>query len=312
MLSITVRSMLEELSVINGESEIIIVDNSDYDIYKLISTPKSSPLAHHYLRTGKIRLLRQDYPCFFSAAMKGFQEANGDYIFHTDSHMLIGHDTFKDLVKFAESKPQNGLFYAPIGWCGQHESIARHAMRMNTDNIYAGWGDLFTEPTKITWNFGSWIANRNWFLNTIGGYGFFENKKLSWGGGQFYTAMKSWLLGYENWAVPTRPIYHIGPFSKELATIAKYAYRVYGDSGNTKVGIGILAAFYAIAGEDGKEFAYIAEPGMKKHHGIDVDQYWDEAKSLAFEDRQWIKERQVMTLREFWENKIWESGAKTS
>jgi hypothetical protein len=306
MLSITIRSVLEALKGV-GDSEIIIVDNSDADIYNLISKQKSSPLSLHYIKQDKLKIIRQDFPCFFTAAMTGFREAQGEYIFHTDSHMLIGHNTFADLIGFMDKSDENvGLAYCPIGWCGQHENNARHEMRNDTDNIYAGWGKKYSSPKKITWNFGSWIARKEWFLETHGGYGFFERNKVSWGGGQFYTALKSWLLGFENWAVPTDPIYHIGPFSAELQRKTGYNYRVYAKSGETKLGIGILASFYALAGEDGKEFAKKAEIGFKKHHGITVDNDWNEARDLAKEDWLWLDKNKVISLRQFWEGRLWE------
>ena len=307
MLSITVRSVLEALKSIDNDGEIIIVDNSDYDLYQLISTPKSSPLAWHYVREKKIRILRQDFPCFFSAAMMGFKEAQGEYIFHTDSHMLIGHDTFKDLVGFMDSRIDRGynigLSFCPIGWCGQHESNARHEMR--TDTLYSGWGKKYDTPKKILWNFGSWIARKDWFLNTHKGYGFFDTHRLSWGGGQFYIGLKSWLLGYENWAVPTSPIYHIGPFSAELQRTTGYKYRLYGKSGDTVVGLGILASFYALAGEDGRELAKQAAPAFQKH-GITIERHWSEAKRLAHEDWLWMDQNKKYSLKEVWEKRLWD------
>jgi hypothetical protein len=293
------------LKAIDGDGEVIIVDNSDDDLYELISTRKSSPLAFHYITEGKLKILRQDFPCFFSAAMMGFEEAKGEYVFHTDSHMLIGHNTFRDLVDFAEQKGEAlGLAFCPIGWCGQHELNARHGMI--DDTLYSGWGKKFEEPTKILWNFGSWVARREWFLEEHGGYGFFSKKRVSWGGGQFYICLKSWLLGYENWAVPSSPIYHIGPFSAELQSKTGYRYRTYGKSGDTIIGIGILASFYALAGEEGKELAKSAAPAFEKH-GITINKHWGMARELAKEDWAEFDKRKKWSLKEFWEGRIWEN-----
>ena len=308
MLSVTVRSMLEALKGVDGKSEIIIVDNSDEDIYELLSTKKSSPLAWPYLSDKVVRLIRQDFPCFFSAAMMGFKEAQGEYIFHTDSHMLIGHNTFKDLVKFLdEGNKKVGMAFCPIGWCGQHEVLARHEMR--TDTLYSGWGKRYDTPTRILWNFGSWMGRRKWFLETHGGYGFLDKKRVSWGGGQFYICLKTLMLGYENWAVPTNPIYHIGPFSAELQRVTGYRYRTYGKSGETEIGLGILASFYALAGEEGKEIAKGCAPAFEKH-GITIEKHWDKCRRIAKEDWEWMREKKKYSLKEVWERRLWESGAK--
>jgi glycosyltransferase involved in cell wall biosynthesis len=307
MLSVTVRSALEALKGVSGGGEIVIVDNSDPDLWQLLSTPNPSPLAWHYIKEEKVRLFRQDTPSLFVARMTAIREARGKYVFNVDSHNLMGLNTLPDLANFLDnSNSKVGLAYCPIGWCGQHELNARHEMRTDQDTIYAGWGKQYYEPTKICWNFGSWMTRKDWFLETHGGYGFFEKHKMAWGGGEFYVSLKTWLLGYENWAVPTDPIYHIGPFSQALHDRTNYKYRLYGNDGKEKRGIGILASFYALAGDDGKEFAKEAEAGFKKHHGLTVEADWARAKELAKEDWEWMQKHQVRTLREFWENRVWE------
>ena len=311
MLAITVRSVLEALHSIDDDGEIVIVDNSDKNIWDILKTPKFSPLAHHYIRLGKVRLIRQEQPSLFAARMTAAKEAKGEYLLNLDSHMLIGQNTVFDLVNFLDTDLENrvGFAYAPMGWCGQHESNARHDIRTDTNTIYAGWGKLYSTPTPICWNFGSWMCRRDWLLKTRG-YGFLADNFVAWGGGEFYVSIKSWLLGYENWAVPTNPLYHIGPFSSEVQGINNYKYRVYTGSGKGRAGIGILASFYALAGEDGKEMALTAEPIMRQHHGIKVNRLWSEAKKLAENDWLWLQKHQVYTLDDFWSNRLWESLQK--
>ena len=52
MLGITVRSALEEMKAV-PDSELIVVDNSDADIWRLLKTPNISPLSLKYVREGK-------------------------------------------------------------------------------------------------------------------------------------------------------------------------------------------------------------------------------------------------------------------
>ena len=113
---------------------------------------------------------------------------------------------------------------------------------------------------------------------------------------------KSWLLGYENWAIPCEPQYHIGPYSNKIQQRTSYRYRQYDSTGSGKVGIGILSTFYALAGEDGKQEAIKAAKGLAQY-GIDPERDWDTAKSYAEEDWQWMKQHQKITLKELLETK---------
>lgn len=310
MLGITVKSALEGLKAIDNDGEVVVVDNSDEDIWRIIRTPNKSPISLGEVQEGRVKLIRQKHPGLYTARQTAMKNADGEYIYNSDSHTLYGHNHFKDLVEFMDNdKDQKvGFGFSPIGWVAQMDTYARHDIRTDQGTIFGNWGRQYDEPTKICWNFGSRICRRDWFLKEHGGYGFYAKKEVSWGGGEFYAALKGWLMGKENWAVPCSPQYHIGPFSTEVQRIAKYAYRVYGSSGKTKVGIGILAAFYALGGESMKEEAKKAEPGLKQNHGITVDQYWSEARKLAKEDWQKLKQRQVISYHELMKQQPWHEG----
>jgi hypothetical protein len=306
-LSVTIRSCLEELKSIDDDGEIVIVDNSDQDVWKVLSTINESPFNLGYVESGKVKLVRQPYPGLYAARQHAIEAAEGEYVYNTDSHMIVGYNSFKALVDFMDSADATvGMGFAPIGWLGQHELYARHDLRTDQGTVFGNWGRRYDIPTKICWNFGSSITRRKWFLETHGGYGFYAKKRVSWGGGEMYSAIKSWLLGFENWAVPCSPQYHIGPFSSSVERLG-YHYRLYGSSGETKIGIGVLAAFYALAGEDGIIEARKAQKGMSQYN-IDVERDWPTARALAHDDWLWLKERQKMTLSEFVSNEPWMNG----
>lgn len=307
MLAVTILSCLEELHSIDNDGEIVVVDNSDQDIWKVISTVNVSPFNLGYVEEDRVRLMRQPYPSLYSAREHAVRTARGDYVYNMDSHTLVGHGSFRQLVDFMDSAgPNVGMGFAPIGWLAQHELYARHDLRTDQGTIFGNWGRQYSEPTKICWNFGSRIVNRKWFLEVHGGYDFFADNRLSWGGGEMYCALKTWLLGYENWAVPCRPQYHIGPFSEEVQRLG-YRYRLYGDSGNGRVGLGVLAAYYALGGDDAKEEARKAGKGLRQY-GIDVDRDWPEVAKLAGETWLRNKERFVTTLSKFTEEEPWMEG----
>jgi len=311
MLAVTVRSALEGLKAIDGDGEVVVVDNSDLDLWQILRTPNESPLDLSEVQEGRVQLIRQPYPCLYSARAAGIKFARGEYSYNADSHTLFGHNHFKNLVEFMDSKKDTKIAFgfSPIGWLSWPESFARHDIRLDEGTIFGSWGRQYKEPTRICWNFGSRICRTKWFNEDFGGYGFFARERLSWGGGEFYIPVKALLMGYENWAIPCSPQYHIGPFSAAVQSRAGYKYRNYdvAKSGKTKIGMGILAAFYALGGDDMKAEALKARKGVEQY-GLDVERDWAEAKRLAEKDWLWLKERQVMTFQELWEKKPWDAG----
>ena len=307
MLGITIRVALEALKALDSDYEIIVVDNSDEDLWRLLNKPDIGPLCLGYQKESKLKLLRQEFPSMYSARSTGIREAQGEYVFNMDSHVLTGYHTIKDLIEFMDTDIEEkiGFVYAPIGWMNRHERLSKHYIDVS-EKIFGPWGKHVDESTKICWNFGSCICRRKWFLETLGGYGFFDRERISWGGGEFYIALKSWLLGFENWAIPTNPQYHIGPFSKELEKLTSYRYRLYGTSGNGKQGLGILSAFYALGGNEAKGEARKSE-GLKTQYGLDVDKDWVVARKKVGKDRQWILEHQAISFQQLLKERPWET-----
>lgn len=309
MLSVTVKSALECLKSIDNDGEIIVVDNSDEPLWNLIKTVNKSPLALHDVREGRVKLIRQDFPGLYSAVQKGTEIAEGEYWYRADSHTLFGHNHFKDLVEFMDSGTDNkvGCGFSPLGWIRQHERFARHDIRFDRDRIFDNWGRQYYEPTKICWNFGSRICSLDWW-KTIGGYGFFADKQIGWGGGEFYVAIKSWLMGRENWAIPTSPQYHIGPFSDEILRLTTYRYHQYGKSGTTSTGMGILCAFYALGGDAAKEELLKSQASIRKNYAIEIEERWPEAKEIAHDAYEQLKQVQAMSFEQFLKDKPWEDN----
>lgn len=309
MLAVTVRCALESLKSVDGGTEIIVVDNSDVDFWQLISSrhegPWKSPLAMAYIDECKIKLIRQSFPSMYSAKQTGVEAASGDYVMTMDSHVITGYHTFKTLAKFLDDDKDEkvGFVYAPIGYMDRHEKIAKHQMNV-TERLFGPWGKRVDRPTKICWNFGSHMFRRQWFLDTIG-YGFFAREQMSWGGGEFYTAIKGWLLGKENWVIPTNPQYHIGPYGARLEKLTGYKFRVYGASGSGPQGIGILSAFYALGGDAAKKEARKSEEGLRSQYGLDIDRDWELASGFVGSDREWISRNRKISFEKFLTSKPW-------
>ena len=296
MLAITVRSVLEGLVEV-PESEIVISDNSDRDRYEQLL--KFIPPG--YVKEGKVRIFRQDFPCLFTAREQAAREAKGDYLFCLDSHMLVGNGTLRDLVAFMDRADEKvGFAHAPINWCHQHESIARHDRDMETCEL-GDWGTAHSEERKITWKGMPWICRRNWFFEELGAYGALSQHRLAWGGGDMHIGVKPWLLGFENWAVPTRPCIHIGPFP---GTDKEFPYRLYSQSGRFQACLGFLVSCYVLGGEGMMERnREVLEKRFGKYFSPRAS--WKKAMRLGEDEREWILRKQKMSFEELLEKRPW-------
>jgi len=318
MLVVTIRSCIEELRPLGLENcEIVIVDNSDPQIYALIS----SALPTGYIKDGLLKVFRQDFPCIFTARELAAEKASGQYILCVDSHMLIGRDCFLDLVTFMDAHqddPTLGFAHAPISWAHQHERHARHDRDMSVSEL-GNWGAAYKFPQTITWKGMPWICRRDWFLSReqgINGYGALSQHRLSWGGGDLHIGLKPWLLGYRNWAVPTRACIHIGPFPKididdtnhnivKADVIARDKYRVWAISGNGPHAIGFLVSCYILGGE----------PMMKRNESaitrrfgrfIDVRKEWKSAKEFGQEEKDWLDANKKLSFEQLLLTRPWD------
>ena len=148
------------------------------------------------------------------------------------------------------------------------------------------------------------MCRRDWFLNTLGGYGSLAEHKLAWGGGDMFLGLKSWMLGFENWAVPTRSAIHIGP----LPSVARkfWKYRKYSDSGQHGTGIGYLVALYVLGGEKlimSSKFQNF----MNDKHGIKVNDLANKAKKFAQKERKRISNMKQIDFDAMWQSPPWKT-----
>jgi glycosyltransferase involved in cell wall biosynthesis len=316
MLVVTIRSAIEELKFLSyKDSEIIIVDNSDPKIYNLLS----GYIPRGYIDDGKVKLIRQDFPGLFRARETAIANASGEYIICLDSHMIVGHNCFKDLVEFMGSRvndKQMGFAHAPISWAHQHERMARHDRDMSVCEL-GNWGAAYKYPQKMTWKGMPWICRRDWWSNRLGGYGALSEHNLSWGGGDMHIGIKPWLLGFANWAVPTSPCIHIGPFPDiKGVKVGDYVrgmdkYRLYGHSGKGPVCLGFLVSFYVLGGDD------MVKRNMKSLNVrfgkyFKPERHLAEARRLAANERKWLDSKRVMSFNQLLRSRPWDQEIKNS
>ena len=315
MLSVTIRSCIEELKPLGpGQGEIVICDNSDEEVYSRLN----SIIPAGYVKDGTIKVLRQDFPCLFSARETAAKAASSPYILCLDSHMIVGRDMILDLVSFMQRQGNGiGFAHAPISWSHQHESRARHDRNMSEHEL-GPWGTVYSSERTITWKGMPWICRKDWFLNELNGYGALSEHHLSWGGGDLHIGIKPWLLGYKNWAVPTSPGIHIGPFPKvdlgkdpvspKVPSVnADERYRRYAKSGVGPHTIGFLVSCYVLGGE---AMMNRNAPMLKQRFGkyMDADKWWDRAKEFGKNEKKWLDANKIMTFEQLLKRKPWDAN----
>ena len=311
MLAVTARSCIEELKPVEGESEIVICDNSEPKFQDILT----SYLPKGYLDDGTIKLIYQNYPCLFTARETAIDHAQGEYIICVDSHMLIGRDMIKDLVEFMDRKDhgrQLGFAHAPISWMHQHERMARHDRDM-TKNELGNWGAAFAYETKMTWKGMPWICRKDFYQDVLKGYYSLADHKLSWGGGDMHIGIKPWLLGYPNWAVPTSPGIHCGPFPKPEGKKAdpKAKYRLYDRSGTTPLGIGFLVSCYVLGGEP---MMHRNKEKIRQRFGraINPDNHLAQAMEMGQKEKDWLDSVKVTSFEQLLIDRPWDEYTSNS
>lgn len=306
MLLVTIRSAIEEMKPLEAQGkkcEIVICDNSE----PVHREQLNASIPSRYIKEGKVKMIYQDFPCLFTARDEAAKVATGTYMACVDSHMILGRDMLLDLVNFMDRKagdPKVGFAHAPICWVHQHESASRHDRDIVQDEL-GPWGRAHPEERKITWKGMPWMCRRDWYLDSLGGYGALSEFRLSWGGGDMHIGVKPWLLGYENWAVPTSPAIHLGPLPHINGRKPKDRYRVYAISGASTVCIGFLVSCYVLGGEP---MMHRNKTTLsKRFKQIDPAKEWNRAISYGKREKAWLDERKVMTFETFLETQPWNS-----
>lgn len=309
MLNVTLNSAIEALKTIDMDGEIVLVDNSDKLFWDLMPVV----IPDGWKKKKWVRVFRQEAPSFTAARHMAAKEALGEYIFCVDSHVLFGANTLKDSVDFMDrhsSKLDLGFGHPPIRWANQGPAAVRHTLGMAANGTPWGeWAGCRTEESKIFWKFMPWICRKDWYLNTLRGYGTHATRAMSWGGAELLQQIKSWMLGYEQWAIITDPIIHIGPYTPEVIKTGQYKYRTYAASGHGPHGLGVITAFYVLGGDvDGRDHAERCAARIEQRHKIKVSEQWQRAKNLGKEEHEWLMKVKKWGYKELLEVvKPWET-----
>jgi len=306
MLNITLNNAIEMLKTIDMDGEIVIVDNSDQKFYELM--PIAYPTG--WLKNGWVRVFRQEEPGFTTARMTAAKEAKGEYIFCVDSHVLFGLNTLKDSIDFMDRHKDDeklGFGHPPIRWAHQGPAAVKHTLKVSDRGLpNGGWDCSYSKERRMFWKFMPWICRREWFLDTLRGYGTHATERLSWGGAEQLMQVKSLMLGYENWAIPTDPVMHIGPYTPDVIKTGQYKYRTYTANGNKPHGFGLLVAFAVLGGPiTGKAHCQLNLKQFVNRHKFAPLERWDEVWEMSKAEHKWLEERKVWDYEKLLREKPW-------
>jgi len=306
MLNITLNSALEAFKSVAKKCEIIVVDNSDEPIFNAVT----KEFRGFYKSFKNIKFFQHSPPSNHSARMLAAEKASGEYILCVDSHMLFGHNVIIDALKFLNRHRRTNL-----GFC--HFPI-RHSDRGNSDMIRSM--DIHKNGTpylkrytlkhgveqKILFKFIPWMCNRDWYLNTLRGYITHAKHHIVATGGEMLQQIKAWMLGYENWIMPTNPIIHIGPFNAQFRKFVGINYRNYPMTDNYPTGFGVILAFFILGGDNfGYKQAKLAAQRIYRLHQINVDDYWPAARALGMSEHKWLTRNAKISYRKLLATKPW-------
>jgi hypothetical protein len=306
MLNVTLNNAIEMLKTIDMDGEIVICDNSDPKFYELM--PIAYPTG--WLKNGWVKVIRQEEPGFTTARHAAAEAAQGEYIFCVDSHVLFGLNTLRDSIDFMERHKDDeklGFGHPPIRWAHQGPAAVKHTLKISDKGLpNGGWDCAYSKERRMFWKFMPWICRREWFLNTLRGYGTHATERLSWGGAEQLMQVKSLMLGYENWAIPTDPVAHIGPYTPDVIKTGQYKYRTYGAHGNKPHGFGVLVS-YAVHGGPvvGKAHAQLGMRQFVNRHKFKPLERWDEVWEMAKPEYEWLNERKVYGYEQLLREKPW-------
>lgn len=296
MLCMTVLSAVEAIKESGVSGEIVVVENSDEDVHLA-----AVDCIAGQIKEGTVRVVRLENPSIAKAIHLAHEEAKGEFLFYTDAHTLIGHGTLSALLDFHkrhEGEPI-GFVHAPIQWA--HRSSATKRTHLNVKRTPLGeWAGAVPveKESMISWKGMPYMIRKSVWTD-IGGLGCCAERNLGWGVLP-YLGMKTWILGYENWAIPDGVVYHFGEWPERVRPHAKY--RTYSNSGE-KPGLARAVALYVFGGEDG--FRQCFENDRLERFFKSPDEVMERVRSVAEEERKMVLQRQVRSFRSLYENPPW-------
>jgi len=300
MLCVTVLSAVEALKESGIDGEIVVVENSDEEVYLAAMACLAGQI-----KEKTVRVIRHSEPSISAALQKAHNEALGEYIFYTDAHTLIGSGTLTHLLDFfaRHNSERIGFVYAPIQWAHCSKATRRtHFYTHPTDAPLGQWSgaSVVKKEQKVSWKGMPYMVQKK-VWDEIGGFGCCAEHNLGWGVLP-YIGIKTWICGYENWAIPGGVVYHFGEWPEIVAKHAKY--RTYQNSG-AHPGLGRAVALYVFGDEEMIRQQFDKNKSFGRFFKS-ADEAISQAKIVGEVERQDMLTKQLPRLRDILNNPPWE------
>jgi len=281
--------------------EIIIVNNCSTDWLDPkydSSKPGDRGTTNYLMPRGayNARILRVIYDPLagnHSARNKGARIARGKYLFFSDAHMAYRPGFFKYGIQAVEES--GGIVHGGIGWMGAyppHDSGVgmQYTIKLGEEwkgtwNNYRPWSDRwFYIPAQ---GHCSVLVKRKQFLE----YGGYPDIHRTYGGGEFYTNMKWWMMGLTVATEPRAIGYHLASGRGYSWNHDDYIHNVFNCA-------------YALGADDWLERTYLNY--LRNGRREVLDRMMNEARIEMAKDREWIESKRVKTFNELLIERPWD------
>lgn len=300
MLCVTVLSAVEALKECGVSGEIVIVENSDEEVHLAAMACLAGQI-----KEKTVRVIREPNPSIATALHRAHNEALGEFIFYTDAHTLIGHGTIRHMLDFfARHKGERiGFLYAPIQWA--HSSKATRRTHFHTHLTEAPLGQwngasIVKTEQRVSWKGMPYLIRKD-VWHEIGGFGCCAEHGLGWGVLP-YIGIKTWVYGFENWAIPDGVVYHFGEWPEIVAKHAKY--RTYQNSGHHP-GLGRAVALHVFGDEEMIRQQFAANKSFGRYFKS-ADEAVEKAREIGEVERNIRITKNMPSLRVLLSNPPWE------
>lgn len=272
----TVQSVVEELEHTGYEYEILVVSNRSTDKTNEYFTGLKSSLT----RNGRLRFFAyEDRLSHWQAKNLGVSEASGRHLFFLDAHCILGRDTMKHLIEFADGfEGRLGGVHCLIRYM-LDPHLLEYAVKDRLQYRFCS-ANGHTEPYEVpVMSTCGMLVPRSTF-DEVGAW----SPELGiYGGGEAYINWKMTTCGYEQWNHPQAICWHYAD------------KRGYSWNYNDFVRNSFIAA-YVVAGEDELEQEARNRLDYKKDRPEVILPMRDDVMEKCKSDRDFVASRQVTTL----------------
>lgn len=270
--------------------EVIIVENGSDEVnlkfldyfFEAKKTGRPAGLAR-----GKfVKVVHNDVIGGAPALARGVDEAKGDIVGWSCSHIAVERGSIPRMIKLVREKKQ--MVHSPMLWMGDYFDNKKWKLYSYWNPLTRGWHWSRFRDTPYTICSGgggmSMFTKKQWVE-----FGGFDKNLNVYGGGEIYLDNKWWLFGGEIWLEPNSLYYH-------------WAYKRNFKWNMNDVRWNQMVAYYTIGGDKLINMMYGDKIKDAVHKPI-----YDKVKVACVESRKFILDNQKYeSVFEMWKAQPWD------